>query len=98
MINAYKEGKDLYATIASGVYHNNYEDNLEFNPKTGAYSSDGAARRSSVKSLLLGESKDFKLLTLKIMPLINSNIYSNNNVNRDYKRVCSLKTMLTVRS
>lgn len=30
MINAYKNGKDLYATIASGVYHNRYEDNLEF--------------------------------------------------------------------
>lgn len=30
MINAYKHGKDLYATIASGVFHNKYEDNLEF--------------------------------------------------------------------
>ena len=98
MINAYKQGKDLYATIASGVYHNKYEDNLEFDPRTNQPSADGAARRTSVKSLLLGESKDFELLTLKIMPLINSNIYSNNNVNRDYKRVCSLKTMLTVRS
>ena len=29
MINAYKNGKDLYATIASGVYHNRYEDNLD---------------------------------------------------------------------
>lgn len=30
MINAYKHGKDLYATIAAGVYHNKYEDNLEY--------------------------------------------------------------------
>ena len=29
MINAYKEGKDLYATIASGVYNNTYWDNME---------------------------------------------------------------------
>ena len=53
MINAYKNGKDLYATIAMGVYHNKYEDNLEFNPD-GTPSADGAKRRGSCKSLLLG--------------------------------------------
>ena len=54
MINAYKEGKDLYATIASKVYKNNYEDNLEFNPITKQIQPDGKKRRTSVKSLLLG--------------------------------------------
>ena len=54
MINAYKEGKDLYAMIASKVYHNNYEDNLEFNPITKQMQPDGKNRRTSVKSLLLG--------------------------------------------
>lgn len=54
MVNAYKEGKDLYAMIASKVYHNNYEDNLEFNPITKKIQPDGKHRRTSVKSLLLG--------------------------------------------
>ena len=54
MINAYKEGKDLYAMIASKVYHNNYEDNLEFNPVTGKIQPDGKTRRSACKTLLLG--------------------------------------------
>lgn len=54
MINAYKHGKDLYATIAAGVYNNNYEDNLEFNPTTGQLQPEGKARRGSCKSLLLG--------------------------------------------
>ena len=54
MINAYKEGKDLYAMIASKVYNNNYEDNLEFNPITNKIQPDGKNRRTSVKSLLLG--------------------------------------------
>ena len=54
MINAYKQGKDLYATIAAGVYKNNYEDNLEFDPRTGEFNPAGAARRGSCKSLLLG--------------------------------------------
>lgn len=54
MINAYKQGKDLYATIASKVYRNNYEDNLEFNPVTKQMQPDGKKRRTSVKSLLLG--------------------------------------------
>ena len=54
MIQAYKDGKDLYAMIASKVYQNNYEDNLEFNPITKQIQPDGKKRRSSVKSLLLG--------------------------------------------
>lgn len=54
MINAYKNKKDLYAMIASRVYHNNYEDNLEFNPITGAMQPDGKTRRTACKTLLLG--------------------------------------------
>ena len=54
MIDAYKNNRDLYATIASRVYHNKYEDNLEFNPVTGKRSDAGAKRRSSCKGLLLG--------------------------------------------
>jgi len=53
MINAYKDGKDLYATIASRVYHNKYEDNLEFRPD-GSINPDGKKRRSACKVLLLG--------------------------------------------
>ena len=53
MINAYKEGKDLYSMIASKVYHNKYEDNLEHYPDGSIY-EDGKKRRTSVKGLLLG--------------------------------------------
>jgi len=53
MINAYKNGKDLYATIASDIYNNKYEDNLEHYPDGTIY-KDGKERRTSVKSLLLG--------------------------------------------
>ena len=53
MIEAYKQGKDLYASIASKVYHNNYEDNREFRPD-GTINPEGKKRRTSVKSLLLG--------------------------------------------
>ena len=53
MIEAYKENKDLYASIAAKVYHNNYEDNREFRPD-GTINPDGKKRRTSVKSLLLG--------------------------------------------
>ena len=53
MINAYKNGKDLYATIAADIYHNKYEDNLEHLPD-GSTFKEGKERRSSVKGLLLG--------------------------------------------
>lgn len=54
MIKAYEDGKDLYAMIASKVYHNNYEDNLEFDTRTGERVDENAKRRSSCKTLLLG--------------------------------------------
>ena len=53
MINAYKQGKDLYATIASKIYHNDYWDNME-HTEAGQANPDGKKRRSSVKGLLLG--------------------------------------------
>ena len=53
MINAYKEGKDLYATIAAGVYKNDYWDNMEKH-QDGTPNPAGKKRRSACKSLLLG--------------------------------------------
>jgi DNA polymerase I-like protein with 3'-5' exonuclease and polymerase domains len=55
MINAYKEGKDLYATIASGVYNNTYWDNMEFTDETKTVPNpEGKKRRGRTKSILLG--------------------------------------------
>lgn len=53
MINSYKENKDLYATIASGVYKNDYWDNMEKH-QDGSPNPEGKKRRSNCKSLLLG--------------------------------------------
>jgi DNA polymerase I-like protein with 3'-5' exonuclease and polymerase domains len=53
MINAYKNGKDLYATIASSVYKNDYWDNMEFR-KDGTPNPEGKKRRNACKTLLLG--------------------------------------------
>ena len=54
LINAYKNGKDLYATIGIGVYKNKYEDNLEHHAD-GSINVEGKKRRSNMKKLLLGE-------------------------------------------
>lgn len=53
MIEAYKSGKDLYATVASGVYNNSYWDNME-HYEDGTPNPAGKKRRSNCKSLLLG--------------------------------------------
>ena len=53
MIKAYQDGKDLYATIASGVYHNDYWDNMEHH-QDGTPNPSGAERRNACKKLLLG--------------------------------------------
>ena len=53
MIQAYLDGKDLYATIASKIYKMPYEECKEFRPD-GTVNPEGKKRRSSVKPVLLG--------------------------------------------
>ena len=53
MLNAYIEGKDLYAVIGSKSFHVPYEECLEFN--NGVLNPDGKARRSKAKTILLGK-------------------------------------------
>lgn len=54
MIQAFVEGKDIYATIASVAFGFPYEQCLEFHPETREYQPDGKARRTEAKSVLLG--------------------------------------------
>lgn len=53
MQGAYREGRDLYALMGSQVYKVPYEDCLEFYPNGDKY-PEGAERRTSMKSVLLG--------------------------------------------
>ncbi len=69
MIQAYKDSRDLYSVIAQFMYHNRYEDNLEFYPEGEHIVIDGEEvicgfkthknkagkkRRSAAKTVLLG--------------------------------------------
>lgn len=59
MLQAYREGKDLYAQIASVSFHRKYEDCLEFyldenGKKTDKTNKEGKEYRSRAKSILLG--------------------------------------------
>ena len=54
MIKAFKEGKDIYASIASIAFKVPYEKCLEFHPETGEYQPDGKARRGEAKTIVLG--------------------------------------------
>ena len=51
---AFRTGKDVYATIASIALGVPYEECLEFNPVTGEVNPEGKARRSIGKVLNLG--------------------------------------------
>ena len=54
MIDAYKQGRDLYAAIGYTLYKLPYEDCLEFYPD-GSPNKEGGKRRNNVKSVLLGQ-------------------------------------------
>ena len=53
LIQAYIDGKDIYAWIAEKIYKVPYEECKEFRPD-GTKNPEGAKRRSSVKSIILG--------------------------------------------
>lgn len=53
LINSYLEGKDIYASVASMVYHVPYEDCLEFFPD-GTVNEQGKKRRKNLKAIVLG--------------------------------------------
>ena len=52
MIQAYRDGKDLYCEIASMAFHVPYEQCLEFNPD-GTTNKEGKERRSIAKKIVL---------------------------------------------
>lgn len=54
MIETFREGRDIYGTIASLALGYPYEQCLEHNPETGEYQPDGKARRGIAKVLMLG--------------------------------------------
>ena len=59
MLNAYRQGRDLYAEIASLAFNKPYEECLEFyldenGKKTDKTNKEGKERRSQAKSILLG--------------------------------------------
>lgn len=73
MIQAFKDGKDIYAIIASIAFGVSYEDCLEFKP-TGeldedgkpvtVYSASGKARRGEAKTIVLGITYGRSVVTI----------------------------------
>ena len=58
MRQAYLEGKDLYCVIASNIYNNRYEDNLEYWPEGTVLELDGQKIVCGYKTHLNKEGKE----------------------------------------
>lgn len=71
MTEAFKNDRDVYASIASEAFRQPYEKCLEFHPVTGEYQPDGKARRSEAKTILLG------ILYGRSVPSIADQLYGN---------------------
>ena len=59
MIEAFKNGRDIYATIAALAFNMPYEKCLEFHPETHEYQAEGKQRRSEAKTIVLGEPSSY---------------------------------------
>lgn len=55
MLQAFAENKDIYATVGSGIFKNNYWDNMEHH-EDGSPNVEGKTRRGRCKKLILGMS------------------------------------------
>lgn len=64
MIQAFKDKRDIYATIASLAFNLPYEKCLEFHPETGEYQPDGKARRGEAKTIVLGITYGRSVVTI----------------------------------
>ena len=53
LLDAYRNGRDLYATLGAGVYKNDYWDNME-HWEDGSDNLEGKKRRKKMKQLYLG--------------------------------------------
>ena len=56
MIQAYREGRDVYSEIASIIFNVPYEDCCEKHPDGSDY-HDGKIRRATAKPIVLGRHK-----------------------------------------
>ena len=63
MMNAFKNGKDIYATIASLAFHKPYEECKEFRPD-GTTNLAGKERRTQAKSIVLGRQNNMPLYSV----------------------------------
>lgn len=64
MIDAFKNNRDIYATIASLAFGLPYEKCLEFHPETKEYQPDGKARRGEAKTIVLGITYGRSVVTI----------------------------------
>lgn len=67
MINAYKEGKDLYAVIASMSFDRKYEDCLEFYPEGTVIEHDGKQVVCGYKTHQNKEGKKYRTMSKCIL-------------------------------
>jgi DNA polymerase I-like protein with 3'-5' exonuclease and polymerase domains len=77
MIQAYKDGKDLYCVIASKVFNNKYEDNLEFYPEGTEIELDGKKIVCGHKTHLNKAGKERRSLSKMILLAITYGMSSN---------------------
>lgn len=81
LLDAYNNGKDMYATMGMGVYNNDYWDNME-HYEDGTPNIEGKKRRSLMKKLLLGMMYQMGPRTLS--ENLNCSIDEANKIVKDF--------------
>lgn len=80
MIKAYRAGQDLYSLIASKIYNNKYEDNLEFYPEGTKIMLEGKEHVCGNEKEYIEESLDntFNILNYRLVETTNGFITASN--------------------
>ena len=69
LLDAYNNGKDMYATMGMGVYNNDYWDNME-HYEDGTPNVEGKKRRKKMKTLLLGKPNGSEFSSKTLCPFM----------------------------
>ena len=77
MKQAYADGKDLYCVIASKVFNNKYEENLEFYPEGSVITLDGNQVVCGNKTHLNKEGKERRSISKQILLAITYGMSPN---------------------
>ena len=95
MLAVFREGKDIYASIAQSIFHNKYEDNLEFfDAEKTQINLEGKKRRKVGKTIILATMYGMSAGTVARKLKLSSKEEAQDMIDAYYAQFSDVKTAI----